>query len=671
MSNTRAVRATGDSFVDDLLMPRAWSGERVTFGFTESAASYGYGYGYDEPNDGFAALSGGQRAAARQAMDLWQDLIAIDLVEVGRDADIRLAASNAPSTAWAYGPGSSEEAGDVWIGRSKGYYTSPEAGNYAFHTFVHEIGHALGLGHPHESTLTSALVTDGGSAAAPCPCCAGLVHGSLDPEPGLLDGMFGKPVTEDDGTDGSGRDISQSGGDYGVAGAPKAIDAMAWSVMSYASYIGDTDGGYNNESFGYAQTPMLRDIAAVQYLYGANYTTRSSDTVYAWDPSTGEKFIDGVGQGRPGASKVFETLWDGGGRDTIDLGRYGSDLVIDLSPGGWTDFNNAQIARLGGGHESPGNVALAYLHEGDSRALIENAIGGSGNDVILGNQAANLLIGGAGHDRIEGGSGTNILAGDHLGNALALVGLQLSDWTSAAVPAGMATGDDVLLGGAGDEIFVSQGGNDRVEGGGGIDTLVIDLVSAAIEIAKEGIGFLLSFVGGTIHAEDIDYLAARDGIFTLTETGARIETEEDFVDEIALLYSAGLGRQIDDAGLSFWSEALADGLTLTDMAAEMIDSPEFTHRFGNPDAMADERFVDVLYHNVLGRAGEAGGVDFWSDAMEGGTERPDVLLGFAVSEENREKAEAMLAEVENAQQFGSASAALLPAEDVGLAYAWV
>ena len=54
--------------------------------------------------------------------------------------------------------------------------------------------------------------------------------------------------------------------------AVSGTDAMAYSVMSYRSYAGvDTTKGYLNETFGYAQTPMARDIAAIQHLYGANY----------------------------------------------------------------------------------------------------------------------------------------------------------------------------------------------------------------------------------------------------------------------------------------------------------------------------------------------------------------------------------------------------------------
>ena len=56
-----------------------------------------------------------------------------------------------------------------------------------------------------------------------------------------------------------------------------------------------------------------------------------------------------------------------------------------------------------------GNVANAYLYNDDPRSLIENAIGGSGNDVLIGNQANNLLAGGAGNDISAGIDGNDTL----------------------------------------------------------------------------------------------------------------------------------------------------------------------------------------------------------------------------------------------------------------------
>jgi serralysin len=53
---------------------------------------------------------------------------------------------------------------------------------------------------------------------------------------------------------------------------------------------------------------------------------------------------------------------------------------------------------LGDGNYARGNVANALLYNGDPRSLIENAIGGTGNDVLIGNQAANRLTGGGGAD---------------------------------------------------------------------------------------------------------------------------------------------------------------------------------------------------------------------------------------------------------------------------------
>lgn len=635
MSGIFYVNATGSKLVDDLLGPRGWAGDSVTFGFAAGRGDYESTYGFGEPGKGFAPLSQLQKAAAIDAARLWDELIALDIVHSGTagGADIRIGVSSAPSTAWAYWPGQSGEAGDIWLGSSRGYYTNPAAGNYAFHTIIHEFGHSLGLSHPHENDLIAGngrYAAEGGEQGL-CPCCAGLVHGGEGAAGSGLAGTLPQGAARLSPADAAAV--------YGNADAANAVDAMAWSVMSYSSYAG-ASGPYSNDTFGYAQTPMLRDIAAVQALYGADYTTRAGDTVYTWDAQTGEKFVDGVGQGRPGGGTVFETVWDGGGRDTIDLSRHDGDLRIDLSPGGWIDFGNDQRAGLGGGHEAPGNVALAYLHQGDQRALVENAVGGSGDDVVTGNQGNNVLVGGAGADRIEAVGGNNVLAGGTIGDELQLAGLVRSDWIAVTLPALDADGDDILIGGAGNDIFLPGGGDNSVVGGGGLDTLILDFAYEAIEVLREGLDFIFSYLGGSTSAEEIDFLATRDGIFALTEDAVPSTVDADITEEIVLLYTAGLGREIDPAGLAFWSDLLAGGYSLRDMAADLIDSREFAGRFGEPDTMSDAAFIAVIYENVLGRQADADGAAYWADMLTDGAGRPDLLLGFAVSEENRERAEA-------------------------------
>uniref|UniRef100_UPI00195366F3 M10 family metallopeptidase C-terminal domain-containing protein n=1 Tax=Streptococcus pneumoniae TaxID=1313 RepID=UPI00195366F3 len=66
----------------------------------------------------------------------------------------------------------------------------------------------------------------------------------------------------------------------------------------------------------------MDDIAAIQAMYGANFATHAENTVYSFSPTTGEEFINGVGQGEPGANRVFLTIWDGGGNDTYDFSNY-------------------------------------------------------------------------------------------------------------------------------------------------------------------------------------------------------------------------------------------------------------------------------------------------------------------------------------------------------------
>ena len=96
------------------------------------------------------------------------------------------------------------------------------------------------------------------------------------------------------------------------------------------------------------------------------------------------------------------------------MSNYGSDLHIALAAGGASTFANGQRAYLGGGPNdgfARGNVFNALLYHDDPRSLIENAIGGSGDDTIAGNQANNALAGSPGSDRLFGSVGNDILDG--------------------------------------------------------------------------------------------------------------------------------------------------------------------------------------------------------------------------------------------------------------------
>lgn len=617
--------ASGSAVIDDLLASYRWAGGSVTFGFTTSASQYGVNYGKGEATSGYQPLTSLQMTAARDAFASWAELINLKITETSAaaGADIRIASSSIPATAWGYWPGSTATAGDIWMGTTKNF-TNPADGNYAKLTFLHEIGHALGLTHPHEPVLTSANATDA-SAGAICPCCGGRTHGENS-------GFEASPVLDEP--------LSVNGDliDFGTMENYDAIDAMAYSVMSYSSYAGDGHNGYTNGTWDYAQSPMIRDIAAVQYMYGANFQTRSSDTIYSWSAVTGEKFINGAGQGAPGGNKVFETIWDGGGRDTINLSNYTSDLTIDLSPGGWIDFNNSQIANLGKGNFAPGNVAMSLLYEGDVRSLIENAIGGSGNDTIVGNFGGNVLIGGAGNDYIEAIDGHSILGGGTINSELGLLGLDHIAYISVVPTVNGFDGNDTLIGGNGNDIFVVATGSDAIDGYWGIDTLVIDTASANLKLIGTAGSFTIAYGTATIAASNIDFLATKDGIFAISgsDTGIVSPRMVEIQKNISLVYNAGLDRAIDASGLNYWSNMLSNGGSLRELASGIINADEFAKLFGNPKSMNDTSFVQVLYKNVLDREGEAGGLNYWVGTLASGANtRADVLVGFSLSEENR------------------------------------
>jgi serralysin len=318
---------TGIREIDAVLTAARWTGDPISYSFPSIASVY------ESPADreGFSQVSGNMMQAFRYilegdssatggpAMRLTpvEGFTNAEFVYTGYgNADIRIARGAAGGDfAASAAPVPEPWGGDIWFGQHD--FWNPKIGSYEYHAALHELGHALGLKHPHE-------------------------------------GAFGFTET-----------------------LLPHQDSLEYTVMSYRSYASKTPGNYTNETYGYPQTYMMLDIAALQHMYGADFSFRNTDTVYRWSPSSGEVFVNGVGHGKPGANRIFQTIWDGGGNGTYDFSNYSSSLQVDLAPGGHSLLSNGQRANLGDGNYARGNVFNALQFNGDPRSLIENAIGGS------------------------------------------------------------------------------------------------------------------------------------------------------------------------------------------------------------------------------------------------------------------------------------------------------
>lgn len=392
MPSTSGVALTGNPDIDGVLSGIKWATNSLTFSFPDLMGEYGYSL------TGFEAFNAAQQAAVQAVLGLYASVSNLTFAEVTESAsvhgDLRFAEEDNAGTAYAYYPSSSEYGGDAWFNHI--HFNNPLLGSYAFTTLIHEIGHGLGMKHGQE----------------------------------------------------------------GPVALPYDHDSAEYSVMTYRSYVGSPGDFYTIASGDGPQSLMLSDIAAIQSMYGANYAANAGDSVYTFSPTTGEMSVDGVGQGPSTANTIFRTVWDGGGTDTYDFSNYATNLTVDLRPGEWSTVSTAQLANLGydaglGGTQwARGNIANAWLFEDNPASLIENAIGGSGNDTIVGNEAGNTLEGGLGDDTLFGMNGPDVLNGGDGNDQL---------WGSS--------GNDVLNGDAGDDQLGGGGGNDQILGSDGDDVV--------------------------------------------------------------------------------------------------------------------------------------------------------------------------------------------------------
>ncbi|MBY3331084.1 RTX toxin [Rhizobium laguerreae] len=502
---TKIVNTTGDNKVDGLLDVFAWDGT-ITYAFPTTSASYSYG---PEKYHSFSSVSSQQQSLALYFMEQSYGSAANDGFSVegftnanfeagsAGTATVRFAQSSLPDTAWAYLPASGGPSGDVWFGT--GYAGTeddlrfPRFGNYAGHTLAHELGHALGLKHAHVA------------------------------------------------------------GDFNGIVVPSAYDSLEYTIMTYRTFIGDDGSSAKYEHDGAPQSFMMLDIAALQEMYGADYTTNSGNTVYKWNPNQGITYVDGVAAITPAANRIFATIWDGGGIDTYDLSAYTTGLKIDLRAGGHSVFSQGQLADLGGGPNNGyarGNIFNALLYQGNVASLIENVQAGSGNDSIVGNEADNTLWGNAGNDSLSGGSGNDTLIGgtgndtyivddladvvtEGLNEGTDLIRTVLSSYaltinanvenlTFTGTGAFTGTGSglaNTITGGAGNDTLDGGAGNDTLIGGAGNDIYVVDAgVDFVVESANKGTDTVRTALSSYILSNNVENLSYT-GSASFTGTG--------------------------------------------------------------------------------------------------------------------------------------------------------
>jgi serralysin len=333
----------------------------------------------------------------------------------------------------------------------EGFSWEPKAlqpSGHAFMIILHELGHGLGLSHPHRDEIGEESFPGVGSNA-------------------------------------------ESTGTYG-------LNQGIFSVMSYNDGWRSKFPGHKDINYGNALTPMALDIAAMQAIYGTKSNKTGSDT-YVLAKANG-----------PGTG--WSCIWDTNGTDRISAGKTSLAATIDLreaplvgsNAGGYVSWHTGIV----GGFTIANGVVIENASGGNGNDRITgngiaNVIyGNDGRDTLIGNQGDDRLIGGDDNDTLSGGSGIDTAYYTQSRTAITarlesgyIKGIGY-DKVSSIENVYSGSGNDSLVGnsavnrlesGSGNDTLDGRSGADRMAGGNGNDRYYIDNSGdRAVEYASQG-----------------------------------------------------------------------------------------------------------------------------------------------------------------------------------------
>lgn len=651
------------------------------------------------PVTGQQAFSISQQVNTRGAMDYISQLTGIKFVETndGASAHVHMANMNIASAStvglcsWNVSYRSNSVTGalvsyeaDAYVYLDNREFAAVNAnlapGGSGYETLLHELGHMLGLKHPHEDEIQLSPAQDDTSqtlmsyehSGGPYAAFSSLDVAALDwlyGRDGLAGALginsatgaryltgsalsetitgtqFNDTLRGEKGNDmlngGEGTDTAVFSGSR----AAYAVNVMAGDTLMVSGADGnDTvasielfeffDGTFTRSQVVDTSAPAAPTAAVEKNENG--YVHGNAPVVFgvAEAGSTIKIFNGGaqIASGQADIAGLFKISVPGLPNGSYVLTATATDAAGNASTASNLTFQVDAIA--------PSTPTAAFVLSDNQSAF--SGTGEAGTTIRLINNEHEVI----GETKVDS-LGKWTIASNPLANGAYSVIVQSVDQadniTTAGAPLAFSVNSALNVSGTtGNDLLTSTAGNNALQGLAGIDTAVYAGPRASHTVAESTNGFTVSSASGGLDSLlGIERIKFGDASVALDIEGNGGQAYR--------LYSAVMARAPDLSGLGYWIDRLDDKIvTLRGAADWFLVSAEFTATYGAIETLSNESFVNKLYQNVLHRPLDQPGYEFWVTALENGIGRSEILVAFSESNENKAQ---VIGVIENGTEY--------------------